>query len=243
MWAQRMCDEMKLHTENMMLTLTYEKTDGNLHKDDVQKFLKRLRKAIHPTKIRYFCCGEYGGKFNRPHYHLIVFGFFPKDAKYITTRKGVDYYGSKFLESVWKGEKDKNGNYKAWQNGRQGGFISITKPTLEACRYCAKYLQKLDERPHITKPFTIMSRKPGIGANAVSADMLLDGLTYINGKSYPIPKFYIDKLENMGYNVNVVKARREYLYEHSPNNFKNASAVDSARMRGEIQERSLKNMR
>ncbi len=60
----------------------YVDSDGVIHgkptlrKRDVQLFLKRLRKNYkYDNHIKYFCCGEYGGKTFRPHYHLIIFGF------------------------------------------------------------------------------------------------------------------------------------------------------------------------
>jgi len=47
----------------------------SLVKSDVQKFIKRLRKAhgqFH-TPIKYYAVGEYGGKTLRPHYHIILY--------------------------------------------------------------------------------------------------------------------------------------------------------------------------
>lgn len=43
-----------------------------LLKNDVQLFLKRLRKSFPENQIRYFLCGEYGPKHFRPHYHLLL---------------------------------------------------------------------------------------------------------------------------------------------------------------------------
>jgi len=43
-----------------------------ISKRDPQLFMKRLRKA-NEQKIRYYLCGEYGGRTWRPHYHLILF--------------------------------------------------------------------------------------------------------------------------------------------------------------------------
>ena len=211
MWAQRCMDEAKLHNSNCMVTLTYETTDYKLHKRDLQKFLKRLRRRIEPIKIRYYACGEYGSLKGRPHYHLIIFGWFPHDAEFVCKKKGVSYYGSKFLEEIWRNDEE------ARQGGRQGGFVSVTDINFKTCRYCCKYLQKLDERCHEVMPFTVMSRKPGIGAHSVTDEMLLTGMMYCEGKSLPIPKFYVDKLEQKGYNVDVLKARRSYVYENKYN--------------------------
>ena len=91
-------------------------------------------------------------------------------------------------------------------------------------------------------PFTVMSRKPGIGAHSVTDEMLLTGMMYCEGKSLPIPKFYVDKLEQKGYNVDVLKARRSYVYENKYNTVTDETAVDSARKRGEYYMRNLKRM-
>ena len=61
-WALRIMHEASLHRDNCVVTLTYAETDGHLHYRDVQLFLKRLRKAIQPIRIRFFCCGEYYGE-------------------------------------------------------------------------------------------------------------------------------------------------------------------------------------
>ena len=45
-----------------------------LVKTDVQKFFKRLRKRTpKDVRIKYYACGEYGTRFRRPHYHIILF--------------------------------------------------------------------------------------------------------------------------------------------------------------------------
>lgn len=75
--------ESAYHKASTFVTLTY--SDDNLPKDGLlvkkhfQDWLKRLRKAIAPRKIKYFACGEYGDTFNRPHYHAIIFGLSQTD--------------------------------------------------------------------------------------------------------------------------------------------------------------------
>lgn len=82
-WSFRLMQQWKTAHSATFITLTYDTNyvpitpNGfmGLDKRDVQLFLKRLRKA-HGTPvpdIKYYACGEYGGKSKRPHYHLIMF--------------------------------------------------------------------------------------------------------------------------------------------------------------------------
>ena len=75
MWAIRMMHEIKYHNVNIFVTLTYNDesmADGaQLVQKDLTDYIKRVRKAVEPRKIKYYACGEYGERFGRPHYHLI----------------------------------------------------------------------------------------------------------------------------------------------------------------------------
>lgn len=77
-WAFRLWHQMQVSETAHFITLTYEDEPvttnghGTLRKKDVQDFMKRLRKRTR-NKIKYYCCGEYGSLFKRPHYHLIIF--------------------------------------------------------------------------------------------------------------------------------------------------------------------------
>lgn len=91
-WSFRLNQEMKDSTTSAFITLTYEQEpltpNGNatLQKSDPQKFIKRLRKrnstvpyikkngeSGRKSPIKYYLVGEYGGRYLRPHYHLIIF--------------------------------------------------------------------------------------------------------------------------------------------------------------------------
>ena len=69
--------------------------------------MKRLRKKLHPLKIRFFHCGEYGDKTRRPHYHALIFGYSFPDRKLFKKSKSGDLYTSDldFLKSLRSGKE------------------------------------------------------------------------------------------------------------------------------------------
>jgi len=97
--------EAKMHDESVFVTLTYDEENlpkgGTLVVDDCQKFLKRLRERIRPSRIRFFLCGEYGEKRGRPHYHALIFGFgFPDKVPLEKSGEFVEY-SSRLLSESW----------------------------------------------------------------------------------------------------------------------------------------------
>jgi hypothetical protein len=128
-WALRCHHEAQMYSDNAFITLTYAPEhlpdDYSIHKSELQKFFKRLRKTTG-KKIRYFACGEYGEKGNRPHYHAIIFGYdFPDKVLYSQTSNGDNLYRSPTLEKVWK-----------------KGFSLIGNVTFESAAYVARYVMK-----------------------------------------------------------------------------------------------------
>ena len=67
---------------------------------DIQKFLKRLRKAYR-GKLRYFVAGEYGEQTARPHYHMILYGWQPTDLEHLYKIQHNGYFTSKWLANLW----------------------------------------------------------------------------------------------------------------------------------------------
>lgn len=162
-WSIRLMHEKRSYDKSVFLTLTYSpenlKSDS-LIKKDVQDYLKRLRKALGDEKIRYFLCGEYGEKFSRPHFHLIVFGIDKthlifRGKKYDSKSKG--YYLTD--DAIWK-----------------KGIVYIGDVTYQSIRYVASYVNKkyfgksakIYNEKGIEPEFTLMSRKPGIGSDFVN---------------------------------------------------------------------------
>lgn len=73
--------ECKQSLSAHFVTLTYDTAHVpitknrfmGLSKRDLQLFFKRLRKRQPGVRLKYYAAGEYGGKTNRPHYHVILF--------------------------------------------------------------------------------------------------------------------------------------------------------------------------
>ena len=61
-WTIRLIQESKSYDRSLFVTLTYNEenivyganTFGTVNKEDVQKFLKKFRKAFEPRKVRYY---------------------------------------------------------------------------------------------------------------------------------------------------------------------------------------------
>lgn len=200
-WEFRVMLEAQCHKDVCVLTLTYDDEHlpehGALSLRDYQLFLKMLRKHVYPKKIRFFGCGEYGSKGKRPHYHIIIFGYCPDDLQYFYSSRMRNGNENKFYQSRTIA--------KLWSRG----FVNVC-PTVcpEVIPYVCKYLQKLNQdylfwvdddgvRRDLPKPFITMSRRPGIGCNALDTaliDVNTDKL-YFNGKSIRIPRYFLDKLQ------------------------------------------------
>lgn len=207
-WSFRIMLESKAYKRSCFITLTYKDNPVSLNKRDYQLFLKRFRKKY--GSHRYFMCGEYGSKGKRPHYHMIIFGFWPEDAKKPLPKS--KYYGSEELESLW----DK-------------GFISVGELTQYDAKYCAKYMQKLQcMPPEFVQPFVSMSLKPGLGLNYFKAHMneiVSCDKIYYNGDYIKIPKYFLSKVlqENPDMLADYLhlKEVRQKKAELIPNTFEN----------------------
>lgn len=96
-WSFRLTQEALNSESAHFITLTYDplyyelfevKNPESLKKNDLIKYLKRLRK-VEP-KLKYFAVGEYGGKNERPHYHAVLFNVGDTDQVHDKwSRKGV----------------------------------------------------------------------------------------------------------------------------------------------------------
>lgn len=175
-WALRCSLEAKQYLDNCFITLTYASAPNEVCKRDLQLFIKRLRKKLEPLQIKYFACGEYGDLKGRPHYHINIFGWKPKDLYYWSRSKtGNKIYRSPTIEKLWT-----------------FGISAIEECDYSTCKYTALYMQKFVDYSDKQKPFVLMSK--GLGKNAIRSDMLDTGKVYYGGKYYGIPRYFVKKL-------------------------------------------------
>lgn len=195
-WTSRLMLESNLHEANSFITLTYDEehlpTGGNLSPKDLQDFLKRLRSALEPVRVRFYAVGEYGDETRRPHYHLALFGYMPDDHKARNCLCVV---------------------CRSWGKGS----CDVGTLTEQSAAYIAGYvLNKLSHKEYIgvlglVPEFCRMSLRPhGIGGGAVVhlRDSLIDSDGVIHpacdvdvpsvirsgGKRYPLGRYIRSKL-------------------------------------------------
>lgn len=193
-----------------------------LCKRDFQLFMKRLRKAFPDQHIRFYAAGEYGDENFRPHYHAIIFGLKLDDLKYYGQRNDFIYYTSVRLNKIWDYNCElshiDNGINKCYDviKGRYSttplltrGLVVVGQVSWETCAYVARYVTKklsgpeakFYEEHNIEPPFSLMSRKPGIGRQYYDEHDCYE-YDYINvatpdgGKKFKPPK-YFDKLYDL----------------------------------------------
>lgn len=214
-WASRIMHEARYHKASSFLTLTYSTEqlppNGTLDKTHFQGFMKRLRERLRVrghAKLKYYMCGEYGDQRERPHYHAILFGFFPENKRSYGGRKvykttphdnnpgaANPIWRSEFLEELWCDEK-----------GKSLGRVLVGHVTEQSAAYVARYTMKklhgqaaeeVYAETERIPPYTAMSK--GIGARYFAefqAEIYNnDSVMCENGlQDSPVPRYY-DKLK------------------------------------------------
>lgn len=206
-WATRIYNEKKYWKKGYFITLSYNNENlpknRSLNLEDLQKFIKRLRKNIggyeyvkdkngkKTNPIRYFACGEYGPRTLRPHYHMCVFNLEINDLEeYKKNKLNQKLYTSKKIEKIW---------------GK--GFVIIGEIEYESAGYVAQYCTKKIKKEFNAKhgrnqEFIVMSRNGGLGLTEwiknkeeIKKNKGFYCMTLKGVKLKPIPRFYKKKWE------------------------------------------------
>lgn len=247
-WAIRCVHESKMHEKNCWLTLTYSDEylplvggHPTLKKEDLQKFMKRLRKK-YGAGIRFYGAGEYGDQTQRPHYHICIFGHDFDDKKHVATLKGNKFYESEELKKLWP-----------------YGWSSIGDMTYETANYTARYCTKKWKGKNWQKHYerlnlftgeivsiepekALMSRRPGLGTQFLEQyeKEIFGNDSVINmGMEQKLPKFYDSKLEKKDYEkyLDTKRERRAAAKKALENN-----SLARLYVRGKCKEAQIKNL-
>jgi len=206
-WALRCSYEASLNDKglnNSFVTLTYDEAhlpaNGNLRRIDFQKFIRSLRKRTR-KKIRYFMCGEYGEKENRPHYHALLFGHQFDDKILVNIRNGNRVYTSKTLDKIWQHGTCEIGSVTFQSAGYVARYI-VKKQTGTADELFKKYVIIDPETGEMTarhNEYTNMSLKPGIGEKfyeKFKSDFFPQDFAVLpDGRTMSVPTYYRRLLE------------------------------------------------
>ena len=215
-WANRCMLELQYHDSAYFVTLTYNEEhvprtglhgEMSLRKRDFQLFMKRLRKKYSDDRIRFYAAGEYGTTTQRPHYHAILFGLHLDDLQVYKSKDSFKYFTSPGLQRVWSVVESSKDSITPL--AQPLGYVVVAPVTWETCAYTARYTSKkantqspqFFESFGIEPPFTLMSRKPGIGRDFyddhpdVYQHEFINVSTKNGGKKFRPPKYFDRLLE------------------------------------------------
>ncbi|UDN67606.1 replication initiator protein [robinz microvirus RP_71] len=190
---------------------------ASLSKADLHAFTQRLNSDVRRRSgkgVKYYACGEYGDRTNRPHYHIAIYGEdFTDDRIYWKrAQSGNNLYRSSRLARLWP-----------------HGDADIGDLTFESAAYIARYILKkitgtkaLDhylrtnergEQYWLTPEFNVMSRRPGIAKEWITK--YKDDVyphDHVISRGYPAkpPRYYDKYLEEVDpYLLTELKLLRE----------------------------------
>lgn len=180
-WITRLRHELSYSSSALFVTLTYDDEHlpindcgfPSVSKDDVQKFMKRLRK-LSENNLRYYLVAEYGSKGYRPHYHMILFNL-----------TNNIQHGKELVVSAWR-----------------AGNCVVGDVNDSSIAYTCKYMVNKTLIPDgCDKTFSLMSRNPGIGRGYIdkmeewhNSSSKRFEVTLMDGKRVSMPRYYRDKI-------------------------------------------------
>lgn len=190
------------HSCSAFVTFTYDDyhlvfNDGfrqpTLSKDDAHKYLDKIKHQLKGIDFEYYLCGEYGDRFNRPHYHALFFG--------------LDYQlHEKFFNDSWK-----------------AGEVKVLPCSPQAFRYVTKYITKPYSKEWNDKnyydlgmipPFRKFSRGLGLSVYLNHLDEIdRYGFFSYHGRRIFVNRYYFNKL--VSYSSRTVLNREEAIIKNN----------------------------
>lgn len=159
-WKHRILMESLCHASSAFVTLTYDQEEkrSSLVPEDATLFLKRLRKMVEPSKLRYYLVGEYGDVNQGAHYHAIIFGLQSclRGRTFITRERPTCCSQCELVRRAW---------------GQ--GHVFLGDVTPKSVGYVVEYVTKNMRRTDDVRlngrwpEFSRMSLRPGLGVDAL----------------------------------------------------------------------------
>lgn len=206
-WSIRVMHEAQLYDSNLFVTLDYAPESLpkslSLEYPHFQKFMRRLRRrmpGVSPSPvgtypIRFFCAGEYGEKFQRPHWHAVLFNCYFKDSVRLfngTSRSAT-------AESVWEHGNVVIGEVTAASAAYVAGYTLAKRYGQSAQDHYEDVVNlSTGEVTARRAEFCQMSRDPGIGAwwySRFKGDLFPKDHAVVEGKEHKVPGYYWRKFQ------------------------------------------------
>lgn len=189
LWSAR-CNYELYKNRSAFVTFTYDDyhlpyyddmtLKPSLRRDDLHKFIDNLRHKVKKISLlpsgskkdfSYFACGEYGGKFGRPHYHVLFFGL-----------DFADF--SRLFNDTWK-----YGLIKTLPILSGGVRYVVDYFTKE--KLTGKLAEEKYDKQFLERPFNLCSRGLGSELFFTHRDDIRNGkdLT-IGSRVVPVPSYY-----------------------------------------------------
>lgn len=204
-WSIRIGHEAQGWDSNYFVTFDYAPEhlkSWSLVYKDFQLFMKRLRKECRGggpgpdgrRPIRFFACGEYGGRFQRPHWHAILFNLVLRDRE--------EYHNGTFrsqsLERLWGMGNCVVGDVTPESSAYVAGY-TVEKAKRRGVHQANEVVDvESGELVERRDEFVVMSRRPGIGGfwyQKFAGDLFPRDRAVQAGKEFKVPRFYFEKFK------------------------------------------------
>lgn len=175
-WSFRLMQEMKVSSSAFFLTLTYaDSLQLSLDKTHVQLFKKRLRKA-HIKAV------DAGGRTALRYFTAGEYGTVTDRPHYHAILFNLCGSVLEDVQNIW---------------GR--GYVHVGKVNAASIHYVTKYVINRFDSSGREPPFSLMSRRPGLGVNYVDTHKkwhkkLQANFTNVNGQIGRLPRFLKEKI-------------------------------------------------
>lgn len=175
---------------SIFLTLTYAEEHLESpwliysHWQNFMKALRNFQGSDPENRISVMVTGEYGDKGKRPHWHALLFNFFPPDPVLDReTELGDKVYTSKLIDDLWGKGRSEFGSVTL----ESAGYVA---------RYSAKKLVHGRDQDHKYHPIHRTSSRNPLGLPWIQKywqQTFRDGYVVLpNGRVAGIPRFYED---------------------------------------------------